>query len=174
MKKIIPLFLTIFISSCITSQEFDVPLNAKFETQADYMALEKDVLKAIDWLMETPIDEKEAKRKDISAFLYQWTEGSPYITVVLNTGILTFIDRDRPDFFMMFICGWLKFSIESKDYENEISGNMAGIEMLIKFYEKNKHIISNDERVEKYIEMKKNGTLKKYIETEVKGGVRGK
>jgi len=69
-----------------------------------------------------------------------------------------------PDLLMIFMGGWAKYSLESKDFKNKNSGSMAGIESVIEFYTKNKDFMPKDKNIEKYIKMKDKGTLKEYIE----------
>jgi hypothetical protein len=166
MKKITFLALAIFFSLSIFSQEFVVPQNIKLEKAEDYAPLENDVLKAIDWLYETPINEQQEKRTKANAFLLQWLAGSPYVHLNINTDIITFI-KGTPYFLMVFMVGWAKYSIESKDYDNQVAGNLAGIEMVISFYEKNKKQLQKNKEVEKYIKMQKKGTLEEYIRKNV-------
>jgi hypothetical protein len=56
-SKSILLFLFI-ISFGLTAQEFNVPENVSYETEADYTNQEQQVLSAIDWLMATPVSEQ--------------------------------------------------------------------------------------------------------------------
>ena len=166
MKKITFLALAIFFSLSIFSQEFVVPQNIKLEKAEDYAPLENDVLKAIDWLYEIPINEQREKRIEVNAFVLKWLMGSPYVHLEINPKVVTFIGG-TPDFLMMFMGGWAKYSIESKDYDNKVAGNLAGIEMVISFYEKNKKQLQKNKDVDKYVKMQKKGTLEEYIRKNV-------
>jgi len=64
---------------------------------------------------------------------------------------------------MVFMCGWTKYSIETKDNNNTAMGNQKGIEAVIEFYTKNKEYLKKDNNVEKYIKLKENGKLEEYI-----------
>jgi hypothetical protein len=77
MKKI---FLTLFLAtlSCaLFAQDFEVPENVKLEKAEDYAPYEQDVIKCVNWLINTPITEQKSKRKDANAFLLKWINGSP-------------------------------------------------------------------------------------------------
>ena len=68
-----------------------------------------------------------------------------------------------PDLLMIFLGGWAKYSLESKEFDNNIAGSLAGIESVIVFYVQNKDLLPKDKHIEKYIKMKNKGTLKDYI-----------
>ena len=145
----------------LVAQDFEVPQNYKFEKAEDYAAYEKDVINCFNWLMNTPINEEASKRKEANAFLFKWMSGSPNVHLEIKPGIVTFMNQ--PDLFMIFMGGWTKYSLESKDFDDKVEGNMAGINSVIKFYSKNKDLIKKDKNVEKYIKMKEKGKLRNYI-----------
>ena len=89
--------------------------------------------------------------------------GSPYVHIEIKPEIVTFMGT-APELLLMFMGGWAKYSIETEDYNNKTAGSLAGIEMVINFYEKNKSFLPKDKNVESYIKMKKKGTLKEYVE----------
>lgn len=166
MKTIIFSFLLMIISFGLYSQDFEVPKDYKLEEASDYALYEQDVLKCIDWLMKTPINKQTEKRKDANAFLLKWLSGSSDVHIEIKQEIVTFMGTS-PDLLMIFIGGWAKYSLESKDANNKIAGSLAGIESVIDFYTKNKSLMPKDKNVEKYIKMKNKGTLKEYIEKNV-------
>ena len=168
MKKITLLLIVMSFTFASFSQNFNVPKNYKLEKEEDYALLEKDIINAIDWLYETPSNEQVKKRKEVNSFVMQWITGVSYVHLEMNTNIITFAGGSNPDLLMMFLNGWTKYSIESQQYDDKINGTLAGMEMAIGFYEKNKKNLSKDTELEKYIKMKKNGTLLKYIEENVK------
>lgn len=156
------LVAVLFCSLNLFSQEFTVPQNLRLENAEDYALLEKDVLNAINWLSETSVTEQQTKRKEVNAFLLKWLAGCPYVHIEIKSEIVTFMGSS-PELLMMFMGGWAKYSIETKEYDNKIAGSLAGIEMVITFYEKNKVNLPKDKNVEKYIKMKNKGTLIEYI-----------
>jgi hypothetical protein len=65
---------------------------------------------------------------------------------------------------IIFIGGWTKYALETKDFDNSVAGNMAGIESVIEFYSANKKFLPKDKNIEKYIKLKSKGELKNHIE----------
>lgn len=163
MKSIIISLTLISLSFGFFAQDFQVPKNYKLEKAEDYAPYEQDVIAAFDWLMDTPINEQAKLRKETSTFLITWLTGSPNVTISLNINVISFMET-TPDLLVIFMGGWAKYSLESKDFDNKIAGNIAGVEAVIEFYTKNKDSLKKDKHVEKYIKMKKKGTLKDYIE----------
>jgi hypothetical protein len=163
MKTITLTLILTTISIGLFSQDFEVPKNYKLDKAEDYAPYEEDVVKCFDWLMKTSLNEQTAKRKEANAFLVKWLSGSPSVSVEIKQEIVTFMGTS-PDLLMIYMGGWAKYSLESKDFKNKIAGSIAGIESVIEFYTKNKAFMPKDKNVEKYIKMKDKGTLNAYIE----------
>ncbi|MDH5597732.1 MAG: hypothetical protein OEY34_01330 [Cyclobacteriaceae bacterium] len=148
------------------AQDFEVPKNYKLQNVKDYDIYEKEVIKCVNWLSNTPINEQKDKRKEANAFLIQWIFGSSKIHIEIKQEIVTF--SDSPDLLMIFMGGWTKYSLETKNFDDKIKGTMAGIELVIDLYTKNKGLISKNKGAEKYIKMKEKGTLLEYVEKNAK------
>ena len=157
------LVFMLLISAQSFAQEFQVPENYAFNTKEDYYTYEKDVIEGINWLVNTPVSSNTAKRKEVNAFLMQWLSGSPYVTIELSQDIITF--TDCPDCLMVFLGGWTKYALETKDNSNKIKGNLAGIESLIEFYKKNQDALGKNKAIQKYIKLQEKAKLLKYIES---------
>jgi len=163
MKKIAFSIILCVISLSLFSQDFNIPKDYKLVKVEDYALYENDIISCVDWLMNTPLDENLNKRKEANAFLIKWLSGSPNVHIEIKQEIVTFMSTS-PDLLMIFMGGWAKYSIKTKDYNNNVEGSMAGIESVIAFYTKNKKLLKKDRKIEKYIKRQKKGTLKKYIE----------
>jgi hypothetical protein len=107
-----------------------------------------------------------SKRKEASAFLLKWVTGSPYVHIEISPEIVSFAGTS-PDLLMIFLGGWAKHSIESEAYDDKVTGNVAGLESAIEFYDTNKGLLPKDKSVEKYMKMQKKGTLKEFVEKKV-------
>jgi D-arabinose 1-dehydrogenase-like Zn-dependent alcohol dehydrogenase len=166
MKKILAiLFFTVSVTG-LFAQDFEVPKNYVFNKPDDYTKYEKDIILCFDWMMSTPINEQAQKRKDINAFFMKWLTGSHNMSVDIKQEIVNFM-QPNPDLLMIFMGGWVKYALETKDYNNKMNGNLKGIESVITFYQKNKDNLQKDKNVEKYIKMKEKGTLNDYIKKNI-------
>jgi hypothetical protein len=162
MKKLFGILMFSILAFSLVAQEFEVPKNCILSKEEDYAKYEGEVLKGIDWLLKTPISSQPEKRREINRFVMTWLTGSPTVTVNIKPEIVNFM-KPNPDLLMVFMCGWTKYSIETKDNNNTAMGNQKGIEAVIEFYTKNKEYLKKDNNVEKYIKLKENGKLEEYI-----------
>jgi hypothetical protein len=162
MKKLFGILMFSILAFSLVAQEFEVPKNCILSKEEDYAKYEGDILKGIDWLLKTPISSQPEKRREINRFVMTWLTGSPTVNVNIKPEIVNFM-KPNPDLLMVFMCGWTKYSIETKDNNNTAMGNQKGIEAVMEFYIKNKEYLKKDNNVEKYIKLKENGKLEEYI-----------
>lgn len=165
-KTIILTFTISIFSLGLFSQNFEVPQNYKLEKAEDYAPYENDVIKCIDWLRETPLLAEPLMRREANTFLLKWLTGSPYVHLEIKESVVNFLSTS-PDLLMIFLGGWAKYSLETKDYDNKLEGSIAGIESVIYFYTKNRENLPRDKNVEKYIKKQKQGKLRAYLENKV-------
>jgi len=164
MKKLLLLSL-LFISITASSQEFEVPKAYSFLELEDYENQRSNVIKAVNWLESTPINEQTTKRKAANAFLTKWLAGSTDVRINIDPDIVTFSDCD--DCLMIFMGSWTRYALENKDYNNDFKGNIEGVEAVISLYEKNRETLGNMKAVEKYIKQKNKGKLEDYIKSKI-------
>ncbi len=162
MKKILSILVVLISLTRVWAQEFSVPEKSVLSKPEDYEKYEPIVLQCINWLLVIPINEQPDKRMDANTFIMKWLSGTPKITIDVRPEIVTFMEMN-PDLLMVFMCGWTKYALESKDFENALSGNLKGVESVMEYYQKNKDNLIKDKNVEKYIKMKEKGTLEEYI-----------
>ena len=90
MKKSLSFLMVLFLALNIAAQEFEVPKNYVLKNKADYPKYETDVLKAIDWLLQTPINSQPEKRIEVNRFLIMWLTGSPDVSIEIKSEIVNF------------------------------------------------------------------------------------
>lgn len=163
IKKITFTLFFVAASLGLFSQNFEVPKNYNLDKTENYSLYQQDIVDCVNWLMNTPINTKSEKRKEANTFLLKWLMGSPDVHIDIKVEIVTFMESS-PEFLMVFMGGWAKYSIESSDFNNKIRGSLSGINAVIDFYSRNISFLKKDKNIEKYIKMKKKGSLKKYIE----------
>jgi|SRR5690554_6659447 len=161
--------LTIFLmtaSLCSFSQEFNIP-DYKIQSPKDCDQYNNDVLKAIDWIMNTPPNKETEKQLKTRQFLIQWMTETKAVSIYINSDILTFIDKNE-DLLIIFMCGSSKYGLENNVRSNRVEMTAAGIEFCIDYYNKYKNILKKDKNLEKYIKMKDEGTLRTYLAKAIK------
>lgn len=151
------LFFT-FIAFC---QSPEIPDDVKLETAQDYKDKEQLVLKSIQWLANTPINQQIDERKKVNTFLIQWLTGSPSVSIELRS---EFLPDNCADCMMSFMAGWTKYSLENDYSKDKVACAIAGINSVIALYEKNKESLGRNADIEKMIKRKKKEKLQKYVE----------
>lgn len=161
MKQVLLFASLLLFSVQAFSQTFEVPVDYKFETKDDYIKYEQNVIGGVNWLLETPLNQEQSKRKEVNAFLMTWLSGSPTVTIEVSSNIVTFVDC--PDCLMIFLGGWAKNTLETKDNTDKLKGNLAGIESVIRFYNSNKASLGKNKAIQKYIKLQEKGKLEEHV-----------
>lgn len=163
MKSNSILLIVLFLCFGLTAQEFTVPANVSFESEADYINQEQQVLSAINWLMSTPVSEQQDKRKAVNAYLMQWMTGTPNVTIEISQAVVPFMEC--ADCLMAFLSGWTKYSLENEYSKDRVAGALAGVTHTIAFYELNKKALGRNAELEKLIKKQKKGELESHIQS---------
>lgn len=135
------------------------------EKKEDYAKYETDVIKMYDWLLETPIGVDSDKRKAMNAFVIQWISGSPNVTIELSADIVTYMDC--AECLTIFMGGWTKYVLETKDFDGKVKGNLAGTKGVIQFYTANKKALGKNKEIEKLIQLKDENKLEDFIKSKM-------
>jgi len=163
MKKILFTLLFAGLMTVIYAGDFKVP-KYEFKTAEDYALYEKDVIAAFDWLMATPLqDQKESNRKATEKFIVEWVMGSPNITITLRQNIVSFMTTS-PKLLTIFFGGWTKYALENQDFNNEVAGNLAGLNAVIDYYTQNKKVLKADKNIDVLVKMRAKGKLQEFVE----------
>jgi hypothetical protein len=165
MKNFIALFvfISLFIGVSAQDDEFQVPKKYQMKTPEESDKYKEDIVKCIDWLMETPANVQKNKRASANKFFLKWIEMTKDVSILLHPKILTFMDN--PDLFAIFAAGWAKDVLDSNDnHRDAYRGCLAGVNAVIDYYQKNKDYIPKNKGVEKYIKLKEKGKLESSIE----------
>jgi hypothetical protein len=160
MRKLSILLLLLSVINSL-AQDFEVPVNYKFKQPSDFAAYEAEVVKCYDWLLQAPSNSELEKRQDAGAFLMGWLSGNPNLTIDVNPKIVNFMDAN-PDLLLIFVGGWGKYAITTKE-NDKIKGNLAGLEGVMQYYQKNRDKLQKDKHVEKYLKMKEAGELEVFV-----------
>lgn len=130
-------------------QDFQVPKDYKLKEKEDYKPYEPQILQAIDWALNTPLDKEVEKRQEAYAFILAWLSGSPDVTININFDVVN-VSKTNQDLLFPFMMGWAKYALENNYSKDNLEGNIAGVKAVVKFYEDNKKLLKKDKAVEKY------------------------
>ena len=156
--KIHPKIESDLLNSDSESQEEDF----KLETKEDYEMYETAFINGAKWLVETPVDKEVEQRMEINSFLLQWMTGSPYVSIAIEEAIVPYVG-DCADCLMVFMSGWTRYALETKDYDNKFKGTLVGTERVIEFYQSNKRALGKIKAIDNFIKLKKKRKLEDYI-----------
>ncbi len=145
----------------LMAQDFLVPEVHRLETEEDFRQFEPDILEAITWLRQTPVNQDEGLRQEANRFLLEWLMSNPYMTIYLHEKIVPFTDDS--ELLMIFMGGWTQYALENRDFENEFKGNLHGVKAVIEFYRANREYLETSTHVENFMEMQEEGELEAYI-----------
>lgn len=157
MKRLvyIALFCLPFLSQ---AQSFEIPDYKKAE---DFEAHTEDVLMAINWLKENPLDHPD--RKQANAFVLAWAEGSPSVKVELQGYVMELAD-ENPDFLLLYIGSWIDYELNHPE-SGKVDKNLAATNGILDYYEKFE--ANKDKDIEKLIKLKKKEKLEGWIQTKI-------
>lgn len=127
----------------------------------DYPKYEEDIVKFVNWMQNTPVGTEPEQRQAITAFVLEWITGTPAFTIELMEGIVPYADCG--DCLMMFLGGWSRYMIQTRDFDNKFKGNLAGTETVIAFYKENKKALGKNKEIEKLIKLQEKGSLEEFI-----------
>jgi len=162
MKKTFLILLFSLISIGVFSQEFEAPKNFEPKLKEDYAPFEPQILDAINWSLNTPLNEQSEKRQEVYAFFMKWITGTPSVSIELRAKHLKFSEKS-PDLLVPFIMGWTKYTLENNYSRDIIKGNEAGIITAVKFYEDNKKHLKRNKEIESLSKLIREGKLEEEL-----------
>jgi len=138
MKSLFSILCVFCICFVSTAQDFEIPKNIKLDKAEDYAQYSDDVVKAVTWLENTPIETQTNKRTMASAFLMQWMTGTPTVSIAVQAFQVALTEKN-PDLLLNFLGGWSKFAIENPSQKDDaLAANLAGIKSILTVYKNNK------------------------------------
>lgn len=167
MRKLFLVILLFFSYLGYAQHDIKVPVNYKLENKADYTKYEEKFIECVDWLLNTPVDKHEAKRKEVNAFLIAWMAGSPDVSIELTAEVVSF--AEQADALIIFMAAWTKYAIQTKNYDDILQLNLHGIKAVITLYKRNKKQMGECIPIEQYIEMEENGLLEAQVNKRLQG-----
>jgi hypothetical protein len=154
----------------VFSQDFNVPDNYEFVSKEDYSKYEKDIISAAKWLVATPLNEQQEKRKDISAFVIKWINGSPTVNVEINPTILDF-EKKNEGMLAVYMASSAKYVLENNYSKDMQAKHKAALRDMIAVYKSGKGI-KKDKKMEKLIKSDEEGKLDEWLAENLKIGER--
>jgi hypothetical protein len=146
----------------LKAQTFEVPKKYEFKSADDYSRYEKDIIEAAKWLKATPFDQEVDKRKEVSAFVVQWINGSPTVNVEITPSIIDFENRNT-GMLLLYMASSAKYVLENNYSKNMRAKHKAALEDMIWAY-KSGFGIKKDRNMERLISFYDENRLEEWIE----------
>jgi hypothetical protein len=169
MKTLITIIAFISLSfGCFAQNEsFQVPKNYNFNSAEVCKQFNPEIIRSIDWLMNTPYNLEPIKRSDANKFFIEWITVSADVHVTIKTKVVRFANQE--DLLVIFMAGWTQDVLVNNDNHKDLQrGTLAGLNAVITFYVNNKEFIQKNKYIEKLIKLKKLGKLEWYVARKLK------
>lgn len=167
MRKLFCMLVFACMLVPLGAQDFEVPKDYVFKTEEDYARYEPQVLKGIDWLLNTQLGSQREKRIQVNSFVVTWLTGAPNVSVNMRSTVANFA-KANADLVIVFMCGWTRYELLHKANVNELDANVKSIQAVMDFYVRNKAYLSKDALVEKYLKLNEQGKLTAYLSEQIK------
>lgn len=129
MRPILSVIFSFFVSLAMSGQP-DLPAVVPLHDAEDYQEAEALAVEAMDWLMNTPLDEQEEERSRLNVFCMEWIAGHPSYRVELNSALLPFATK-HPQLLYVHIYACIEKIMEDPD-SDMVDYNEAGIRAVLK------------------------------------------
>ena len=160
------LALLLFISSNLFAQSFEVPNGYELKVKEDYAKYEKDIVEAAKWLKETPLNAEPEKRKEVSAFVVSWVNGSPTVNVEITPSIFDFENKNS-GMLVIYMASSAKYVLDNNYSKDMRAKHRAALQDMIAVY-KSGNGIKKDKKMEKLIKAVDDGKIDEWMENNMK------
>ena len=146
--------------------KFEVPKGYEFKTKEDYAKYEKDIIEAAKWLYDFPFNDQPEKRKEVSAFIVAWCNGSPNVDIELVPSILDFEEKNN-GMLTLYMASSAKYVLENNYSKDMRAKHKAALMDMIMVYKIGLGI-KKDKKMEKLIKAADAGKIDEWIESNMK------
>lgn len=159
------LLLTLITASqSFGQQHFTVPANYQLNAKEDYAKYEKDIIEAISWLENTPLNKEEEKRREISTFVLKWITGSPNVSIEFNNYV-TDLSAKNPELLVIFLAGWTKYALQHPEEKDIVKLNAEGVQAMLRVYRKGGAV--KDKKLEKLLDILEKQGLEQWVKRKI-------
>ncbi|NJC26944.1 hypothetical protein [Neolewinella antarctica] len=158
--RLLTILLLALISVILHAQEYEVPQGVIYEQDSDYSAQHDNVVAAVNYLLETSMDQIPPKRLRAQVFVLEWLTGTFTLNTPIGRDIVPF--RNCTECFVMFMAAHAKHTILNED-GNEGAVNYAAVKDVMAFYDKNIDALLRCEELEEFKMLEAEGVLEAKI-----------
>lgn len=167
MKNIV--LLPFFFLTTITlafSQGLPNLRHIKITKKAHFKELEPTVLKVTDYLFATPVNHKNASRKEAGQFLMRWMNDTPFDTFVLDEKETNFFNTDT-ELMLMYMAALTKFTLENKSTTSQKEKILGAMQLVLPYLDKQENKKTWSKELWQLVDSYRNGKLEVFLDKEI-------
>ena len=166
MKHLI-LLLSFFVFTINSvAQQFEVPKNYEFKTEADYDKYESEILACVDWLMTSPINKQVRKRDKAVSFLAAYSIDNKRVNPHLDKKEFPFLLNGELG--VIYIASWTKSCLTQNYVNNKEEFTLRATNQVIKYYLANQSKIKKGKGIKEFVDQKQQGNLTHFVNSKLK------
>ena len=138
-----------------------LPEKHEWKTARDYKRDEELVLRTLQWLNKTPLNEEPLNRSKANLFVMEWICGSPSINISVETTALPFYD-EYPDLIFPYIHGIAQCKLTKNPSCNEQKAIINGFNNVA-FMIRSDASMKKSKSLQPLIKAYKKGKMEDYV-----------
>jgi hypothetical protein len=165
-KPFLFMLSTLLFSTCLFSQDFEVPVNYKLEAKEDYTPYEKDIIAAAKWLETVSFNSESDKQSEVAAFVIKWISGSPTVNVEIHPVVMDLESKNK-GMLVLYMAACARYSLENNYSKDMKAQQKAAILSMINAY-KTANGIKKDKKMDKLVKASDDGKLDEWLQQNFK------
>jgi|GEM_PF-1822608 len=158
------LFMLFFASGLQLAAQNTEPL-MKLPKKKEFKASEPNFIASVNWIENTPFNEEPEMHSHQYAMIVGWMSDSPTVTITLNGYLLDYTKVNK-ELLSFFMGGWGKYALENDYSKDELKGNLAGLQSMIKIYKTGD--LKSDDAMQELVDLDEKGELEEWVKEKIK------
>ena len=167
MKPIVlfSLFILLTVSTAFC-QELPNLKHVKLRKKTHFRDINPLVLKVTDYLFATPVNHKNASRKEAGQFLIKWMNDTPFDTFILEERETNFFNTDT-ELMLMYMAGLTKYTLEHSSIIKQREKILGAMQLVLPYLDKQENKKTWSKELWQLVDSYKMGKLNNFLDTEV-------
>lgn len=140
-----------------------LPDKYEWKTAREYKRDEDLVLRTLQWLNSTPMNEQLVVRSKANLFVMQWICGSPSLKMVIETGSLPFYE-EFPDLLFPYIHGVAQCNLTKNKSCDEQKATINGFN-TVAFMIQHDDVLKKNKSLQGLLKASKKGKMELYVQS---------
>jgi hypothetical protein len=140
-----------------------LPDKYEWKTAREYKRDEDLVLRTLQWLNRTPLNDQLVVRSKANLFVMKWICGSPSLNIVIETNNLPFYE-EFPDLLFPFIHGVAQCTLTKNKGCDELKATINGFN-TVAFMIQNDDGLKKNKSLQSLVKANKKGKMELYVQS---------